>query len=354
MSKVHFLRTDIQEFERNPKALVKFLNNTELFSSIKNKDLVGIKIHFGEDKNKSYIKPHYLKNLVEKLRRIGAKTLLFDTNTLYRGKRTNAVDHFNLAFFAHNFRILNTPVVIADGLKGNDYIEVEVKGKHFKKAKVASLLRDLDFMLVLSHLTGHMLSGFGASIKNLGMGCASRSGKMAQHCEISPQVNHGICIHCEKCIEICPQQAISLRGKKIFIDMGKCIGCAQCISECPKGAIKIVWSENCTLLQEKMVEYAKAAVNVCRNCFFVNFAMFVTKECDCMSQEKEGAVSDLGILASSDAVSIDKAGVDLISQENKKDVFLEFHPEVSYCQQFNYAQSIGLGQSDYKLIEVKV
>ena len=353
MSKVHFLKTDLQAFEKNPKVLVSLLDNADMFSLVKSRDLVGIKIHFGEDKNRSYIKPGYIKNVVEKLKRMGAKPFLFDTNTLYRGKRTNSVDHFNLAFFEHNFKILNIPVIIADGLKGNDYIEVEIEGKHYKKARVASLIRDLDFMLVMSHLTGHMLSGFGASIKNLGMGCASRAGKMAQHCQVSPQVNHDICILCRKCVDICPQEAISLNNK-IFIDMAKCIGCGQCISECPKGAIKIVWSEDCTLLQEKMVEYAKAVRLACKKCFFVNFSMYITKECDCMNQEKEGFVPDLGLLASADPVSLDKASVDLVIQKTGEDIFKQIHPQVSYQQQFVYAQSLNLGQTNYKLIQVNI
>lgn len=351
MSKVYFFETDLENFERNPKVLVNFLDTTEAFSRISKKDIVGIKIHFGEDKNQSYIKPHYIKNLVEKIKRLGAYPLLFDTNTLYGGKRSNAVDHFKLAFFEHNFGMLKVPIIIADGLKGNDYIEVDTEGKHFKKAKVASLLRDLDFMLALSHLTGHMLTGFGASMKNIGMGCASKAGKMEQHCEVSPKVKQDICILCGQCIAICPQGAIRLKDNKIFINQDKCTGCAQCLSQCPKAALKIVWSENCPLLQEKMVEYTKAALKLCPRSFFVNFSIFITKECDCMNQERKGAAKDLGILASQDILALDKATVDLVNKLNIKDVFEDFHENVNYNPQFKHASLLGLGSIDYQIEE---
>jgi len=353
MSKVYFLKKDLKSFETNPKVLVKFLERTPLFSQIENKDLVGIKMHFGEDKNKGYLKPFYIKNLIERIKRIGAKPFLFDTNTLYRGKRTNAVDHFNLAFFEHNFKILNVPVIIADGLKSRDYIEVEIDGKHFKKVKITSLLKDLDFMLVLSHLTGHILTGFGASIKNIGMGCASRAGKMAQHCEVAPQPNHKVCILCKRCIKVCLYGAISLKENRIFIDQDKCIGCAQCISECPKGALKIVWSENYKLLQERMVEYAKAVLSISKKNFFINFSMFITKECDCMSKEESPFIEDLGILASSDVLSLDKATIDLLNQKAKRDVFKEIHDKkADYNFQFEYGQRIGLGELNYHIEEI--
>ncbi len=352
MSKVYYLQTDYKNIDQNPKQVVKFLDNTELFSLIKPKDNVGIKIHFGEDKNKSYINPRHIKNLVEKVKRIGAKPFLFDTNTLYRGKRMNAIDHFNLAFFEHNFGRLNIPVFIADGIKSKDYIDVSLNGNHIKKAKLASMVQDIDFMLVLSHLTGHMLTGFGAAIKNIGMGCASRAGKMDQHCEVSPSVKHDICILCKKCMQVCPEAAISIKENKIYVDEDKCTGCAQCISECPKGALKIVWSENYSLLQERLIEYAKAVTNICKRIYYVNFAAFITKECDCMNKEKEGIVPDLGILASKDCVSLDKATVDLLNQRNNKDVFAEIFPDTKFHHQFEYAEAVDLGECAYRLEEV--
>ena len=354
MSRVYYLQTDYRSIDQNPKQVVKFLDKTELFSLIKPKQNVGIKIHFGEDKNKSYINPRHIKNLVERIKRIGAKPFLFDTNTLYRGKRMNAVDHFNLAFFEHNFGRLGIPVFIADGIKSKDYIEVGVNGNHIKKAKLAPMLQDIDFMLVLSHLTGHMLTGFGAAIKNIGMGCASRAGKMDQHCEVSPSVNHNICILCKRCMQICPQAAISVEEDKIFVDEEKCTGCAQCISECPKGALKIVWSDNYTLLQERLVEYAKAVTNLCKNIYFVNFSVFITKECDCMNKEKEGVIPDLGILASSDPLSLDKASIDLLNQKNRRDVFGQIFPETNYHHQFEYSKAAGLGQLEYAIKQIKL
>lgn len=354
MSRVDFVDTNLEKIERNPQQIVKFLDAAGMFSSIKPGDFVGIKIHFGEDKDKGYIKPRYIKPVVEKIKRIGAKPFLFDTNTLYRGKRANSIDHFNLAFFTHKFGSLNVPVLIPDGLKSKVFMEADFQGKHFKKFKIIPMVKDLDFMLVFSHLTGHMLAGFGAAIKNLGMGCASRAGKMDQHCEVSPSVKNDICILCKKCVETCPEGAIYVKDEKIHIDGSKCIGCAQCISVCPKKAIKIVWSDNYGLIQERMAEYAAAVLKNTKKSFFVNFATFITKECDCMSKETEGVVPDIGLLASDDAVSIDKATLDLLNQKTGKEVFKQMYPDIDSNSQLNYAASLGAGSLEYELKNITV
>lgn len=350
MSKVYFLKTNLKEFSNNPYILVKFLEKIGFFSLFEGKSLVGIKMHFGERKNLGYIKPQLIKPVIKQIKQRGVNPFLFDTTTLYRGRRMNAVDYFNLAFFEHNFKLLNIPVIIGDGLKGNDSVEVEIGGKHFKRVKIASLLRDIDFLLVISHLTGHILTGFGASLKNLGMGCSSRAGKMEQHCEVAPSVNHQLCIRCARCIEVCPSGAISWKEKKIYIDNDLCEGCAQCISVCIPRALTIVWSENYTLLQEKMMEYVQGVLKISPQKFFLNFCMFITKECDCISKEEKGVCLDAGILASEDPLSIDLASIETVNQINREDVFKRLYPQIDYRHQFKYARKIGLGEDKYELI----
>jgi len=348
MADVFFKRTTLNELLKKPDILLTFLDKSKLSLKLKKRDFLGIKIHFGEEGNKSYLNPKIIKPLIKYLKR-QTKPFFFDTNTLYRGQRMNSIDHLVLAS-QHGFHSLGIPVMVADGLKGNDYVELEIDEHHFDKCFITALWKDVDFILCLSHFTLHMLTGFGAAIKNLGMGLASKRGKLAQHCEVSPRINEAKCVGCGLCAASCPAQCIEKRDSFYTILNERCIGCAQCINVCPQDAIKIIWSNEYNLLQEKMVEYAYAATKN-KPCAYFNFCIFITKECDCMNKEKEGFVEDLGVFFSYDPVAIDKASIDLLIQREKKDILKEIHPEVDYTHQFRYAQEIGLGSTDYNLIE---
>jgi hypothetical protein len=349
MSKVFLKRGKLEDFLKNPTSILEGFKKLDVHPFLRKNDFVALKIHFGEKGNKSYINPSLLVPLVKFLKKTETRPFLLDTTTLYRGKRSNAIDHINLAY-QHGFSKLSVPIIIGDGLKGNDYIEVKINKKHFSTCFLASILKDIDFLVLLSHFTGHMLTGFGAAIKNLGMGCASKKGKLLQHCEVSPQINHQNCIGCGICALNCPVDAIKKEDKFVIVEE-KCIGCAQCISVCPTGSIKIIWSKNYQVLGEKMVEYAYAVAKE-KKCVYINFCIFVTKECDCMNKEQRGFVQDIGILFSNDAVSIDKASVDLIVEKEKRDVLKEIHPEVDYLHYLEYAQDLGLGELEYQLVEI--
>jgi len=350
MSEVYFLRITRDDLIRDPQRLSVFASCLEKNPPRKN-DLVGLKVHFGEKGNKSYINPRSLSWLVKHLRQQGLKPFLFDTNTLYRGQRLNSVDHISLAQ-QHGFAKLNIPIIIGDGLRGSDMLEVEVNKKHFKTCFIASILKDTDYLISLSHFTLHMLSGFGATLKNLGMGCASRKGKMQQHCEVSPHIEEGRCIVCGACAANCPVACIEQAPSEKYRIKGKeCIGCAQCISMCPQDAVKINWSESYNLLQEKMLEYSLAVVKN-RRAAYVNFCSFITKECDCMNTEEAPFVPDLGVFFSFDPLAVDKASLDVLLSEVGRDFVKEVHPEIDYLHQFQYAEAIGLGSSNYTLIEL--
>lgn len=350
MSKVFFKRVTYQDLLNDPSILTRALKQTDLTTNISSREFIGLKIHFGEKGNLSHINPKFLTPLVTLFKKKGAKPFFFETNTLYQGKRMNAVDHINLAC-EHGFAALGAPVIIADGIRGDDFWEVEVNQKNFKTCFLAQALKDVDRLCVVSHFTGHMLTGFGAAVKNLGMGCAARKGKLLQHCLVSPQINQHKCVSCGMCAKNCSVKAIRKQEGKYIIDNNLCIGCAQCISVCPKEAVSIVWSENYTLLCEKMVEYALAvAQNV--PCFYINFALYITRECDCMNKEKKNAGEDVGIFFSDDPVSIDKATVDLVNEINQEDLVRKFHPNINYLQHLHYAEEIGLGQTKYSLVKI--
>jgi hypothetical protein len=360
MSDVYFLKCDYAGLLKTPGLLLKGLEQSGLLATVKPGDFTALKIHFGEQGNKSYINPNFLIPLARHLRsNLKAKPFFFETNTLYHGQRMNAIDHTNLAF-GHQFGKVNLPIIIADGLKGNDYIEVAVNQKHFQTCYLAAALKEVDCILALSHFTGHMLTGFGCAIKNLGMGCAARRGKLAQHCMVSPVILDKRCVSCGLCSQNCPAKAIEKgaaclpAGRVCYVvNKEKCIGCAQCLSVCSHQAVNIVWSEDATTISERLAEYALAVVKG-RRCLYVNFALYITQECDCMNKEDRGFAADLGLFFSRDPVAADKACVDMILRQEGRDAIKEIHPHINYMHGLEYAQKIGLGSLEYRLVEIRL
>jgi Uncharacterized Fe-S center protein len=319
---------------------------------LKKDDYTGIKIHFGEEGNTGHIKAEWLDGLVERLRSVTNNIFFTDTNVLYKqSKRTNAVDHLKLAY-SHGFGLqkMNVPVIIADGLWGRNYTDIEINKKRFSKVKIASDIADCDSLLVLTHITGHIMTGFAGAIKNLGMGCASRRGKFEQHCGIVPDLNTKECVGCGLCASNCPANAITLFDGKAKLDEANCIGCGECVVVCKTEALNAKWSETLANLQEKMVEYACGAVkSVDKRVGYINFLTNITSDCDCLAKDEPRIVEDVGILASSDLVSIDSASAQILNGLKDKDIFRQEHPEIDWKVQLNYAASLGMGDINYKL-----
>jgi hypothetical protein len=332
----------------------KLFQRLDFIKNIDKHSFVALKIHFGEKGNKGYIKPWWLLDTIQVIKNQTKRVFFTDTNTLYVGKRSNAVDHMMLAQ-GHGFdgKKLGIPVIIADGLIGrnNDYIQI--KKQRIKTAKIASLFIDSDALLCLSHFTGHALTGFGAAIKNLGMGCASRAGKLDQHSDVHPRVNPEYCDLCQTCFNFCPEQAIIEKEGKAFIVSEKCIGCGECLVVCPLGAIKITWDSDNIRIQEKMAEYAfSVSQNFGEKIVYINFLIHVTKDCDCMCEGASPFTDDIGILASYDPVALDQACVDMVNEQNGRDI-LKDQNEVDWSVQLKHGEKIGLGCRDYKIIRVR-
>ncbi len=334
------------------KAAQVFLR-TGLIEQIDDKSFVAMKIHFGEKGNTGYIKPQWLMTIIRRLREKTSRVFLTDSNTLYMGKRSNSVEHLHLAW-DHGFTpdIVGIPVIIADGLKGGDDGEVEVNLERVKSAKVGSVFLHSDAMVCLSHFTGHGLSGFGATIKNLGMGCASRTGKLDQHSEVHPWVNPKHCQNCGLCFDFCPSEAIVTKEGSAFIIEEKCIGCGECLVICNAGAVKFRWDSDAVRVQEKMSEYAFSLKKALKGKIsFLNFLLKVTKDCDCMSGDEPAVVEDIGILGSVDPVAVDQASVDLVIEKSGKDI-LKVGYDVDWSVQLQHGEEIGLGSRDYQLIKL--
>ena len=330
-------------------------------------DLVAVKLHFGEKGSTAYIRTPYVGAVVEGLKASGCRPFLTDTNTLYLGTRSDSVGHLTTAV-EHGFAFgsVGAPTIIADGLKGGNHEAVKIGGKHFKEVLIASDIARADALVVLTHFKGHEFTGFGGAIKNLGMGCGSRAGKLAMHSDVRPKVDVERCVGCAKCVGWCPVRAISLERKKAVIDDGVCIGCAECIVVCPEHAIRIQWDSSTSKLQEKTAEYAVGTAKTKKGKIaFVNFITDVSPQCDCYPFSDTPVVANIGILLSLDAVAIDKASVDLVAKapalagsaldERGKagaDKFGELYPDVDDAVQLKHAEALGLGTTEYTLVKV--
>jgi len=329
------------------------------------KKFVAVKMHFGEPGNLAFIRPNYAARVVSMIREAGGKPFLTDTNTLYTGGRSNAVDHLSSAS-SNGFNRLSAgcEVVIADGLRGTEYREVEVAGRHTGSAKIASAVADADVLVTLSHFKGHELTGIGGAIKNLGMGCAARGGKLFMHSSSKPVIEQDKCVACGLCKESCPQEAITWNAdKQAMIAYDRCIGCGQCIAMCQYGAVKAVLDESASVAAEKIAEYALATVQD-RPALHAGFVMDVSPFCDCWGYNDKALVADIGMTASRDPVALDKACVDMVNEaplvpgtvlegrglEPGEDKFGAVHPSTSWQAGLAYAESIGLGSLDYKLV----
>jgi uncharacterized Fe-S center protein len=347
--------------------LDRLLNAAGIENIVNKRHLVAIKLHFGEKGNTAYIPPIHLRHLVKRVRDLGGKPFLTDTNTLYVGSRTNSVDHLATAIEnGFTYVVVGAPLTIADGLRGNADVAVALDLPIYQEVYIGADVVHADSLISAAHFKGHELSGFGGTIKNLGMGCASRRGKLAQHCEVSPVFDSEKCVACGECIAHCPADAIELVNKKAVKDPETCIGCGECIAVCPEEAVSIPWDSDMARFQKKMVEYTAGVLKGKENqSLFLNFVTRVTPQCDCYGFSDFPLVQDLGILASRDPVAIDQAAVDLVNAQpalsncclvtNRgpgEDKFRGVYPHIDWSVQLSYSEEVGLGSRDYELIYV--
>jgi hypothetical protein len=318
---------------------------------IKERDLVAIKTHFGEENSQGYVRPLNLALLARMVKSRNAQPFLTDTATLYSGLRANAIGHIELAE-RHGFGYAHTqaPLIMADGLTGDEEIAVPVRGRIYQQVNLAAQIVKAQALLVVSHFTGHVVAGFGAALKNMGMGCSSRRGKLAQHSTATPSVKKKKCTGCGSCLLWCPAQAITMAGPTAQIDKKKCIGCAECLTVCRFDAIGYNWSESYEQLQRKIVEHAWAvAENKKGRALYINFLNRISKDCDCMGGYKK-ICPDIGVLVAFDPVAIDAASLDLIEQKAGQPLG-RLSYNIPTREQIDYARAIGFGSADYRLLE---
>jgi uncharacterized Fe-S center protein len=389
-SDVYFVKVSSSDTEERSLALKRIFDKISPAWEYKKEEFIPVKLTIGDSACVYNLSPDLVKVIVSEIRRIGAKPFLFDTSVIYKGERQNAVDHLNLAQskgFGHNR--VGAPFIIADGVLGQDGREFTINKKDINKIKVPSFIGMMDSLLVLSHVTGHIVSRYAGAIKNVAMGMSCRPAKQVQHSTLKPSVVEKKCVACGCCIAICPVKAISQMGvarlpagrqvprtgrnadsqinvgpvsqtgrkgiplveNKAFIDPKLCVGCGECICACKFDAIYINWHEDPQIFSRRMAETANFILSKFKNKYFINFAFDITKECDCISTKDELMVStNLGILASSDILSLDKATMDLVNNVKKSDYFS--NKSDIYKSMFEYAREIGMGNLEYNLINL--
>jgi uncharacterized Fe-S center protein len=367
ISDVYFcdLRTSMKE--NLPAKLKRLIETAGLKEVVSTRNLVAIKIHFGEKGNAAFIRPILIRPIVDTVKDLGAAPFLTDANTLYAGTRGNSISHLITAIengFAYS--VANAPLIIADGLRGASFSKVRIDREIVKTAYIGKEIVEADVLISVAHFKGHELSGFGGTIKNVGMGCAARKGKLEQHSDLSPKVRKKKCVGCGECVDHCAHKAISLKEGKADINPEKCVGCGECILICPNGAIDVQWNADIPLFQKKMVEYAWAVLKGKRDkSMFLNFLTNISPACDCYGHNDAPLVPDIGILASRDPVAIDQASVDLVNQQAGspgsclttcrapgEDKFRAVYPKIDWAVQLDHGEQIGLGRREYELVTI--
>lgn len=348
-SDVYFIKVKSNDIKERAAALTKLIDAIDPFSDYKDDEIVPVKITLGDSRCVYNIHPEMVKPVIAALKKKKARPFIFDTNVIYKGERTNAVDHLTLANtkgFGHSK--VGAPFIIADGLFGQDGKEHDIKSAHLSKIKVPSFIGMLDSLVVLSHATGHILAGYAGAIKNVAMGMACKASKQVQHSSLKPHVVKERCTACGSCIKMCPVSAIAWVDERAFIDEQVCVGCGECLCACKFDSIFINWGEEVPVFCQRLVETSGLVLSKFKNKFFINFALDVTKECDCISDKSEKIISrDIGILASRDIVSVDKATLDLANKD--EDIFLKAQGKGEHYKMIEYASKKGLGNIEYNL-----
>ncbi len=370
-SKVYFIDFRATLRENLIDKLGRLLETAGVSGIIGKKDLTAVKIHFGELGNTAYINPVMIARVVSAVREAGGVPFLTDANTLYAGSRSDSPTHISTAVkngFAYSV-VENTPIIIADGLRGKSEEAIPVSGKHFSEVYIGTEIVQADSLISVAHFKGHELSGFGGAIKNLGMGCASRRGKLAQHSSVGPKVKGKRCVSCAICLEHCAHGAIAIEeGKKARIDQDRCVGCGECIIICPSNAVQIQWNRAIPTFLESMVEYTAGVLKGKEEkSLYINFITNVSPACDCLSYNDAPIVRDIGIVASKDPIAIDQACVDLVNNEHAlpgtclkcntepgEDKFKGLYPKVDWELQLEYGEEMGLGTRAYELETIDV
>ncbi len=373
-AKVYFTDFRAKLGEGLPTKLKRLMKTAGIANLDLEGKFVAIKLHFGELGNISYLRPNYARAVVDVVKELGGKPFLTDCNTMYPGSRKNALEHIECAW-ENGFTPLTVgcPIIIGDGLKGTDDIEVPVVGgEYVKNAKIGRAVMDADVFISLTHFKGHEMTGFGGAIKNIGMGCGSRAGKTEQHSSGKPFIKAEKCRGCRLCMRECANNGLvfDAEKKKMTVNTENCVGCGRCLGACNFDAIRFKNDNATKVLNCRMAEYTKAVVDGRPN-FHISLIVDVSPNCDCHAENDAPILPNVGMFASTDPLALDCACVDAclkqkplpgsqLADNMAKHDFCDHHdhfknsrPESEWRSCLEHAEKIGLGTSQYELIEMK-
>ena len=366
-SKVYFAPVRSIKKRSMVARIATLLERAGLKDAVAEGDLVAVKLHFGEKGNTGFVHPVFVREAVTRIKLHGGKPFLTDANTLYSGMRANAVDHLQCAIQnGFSYATVDAPIVIADGIDGRDAVDVRIDGGYFETVRIGAAAVHADAMVVVTHVKGHEATGFGGALKNVGMGLGCRSAKQRMHADFKPEVVAEKCTACSRCVRWCPVQAIVIGPDRVAqIDYATCYGCGECVAACPYSAIGIQWKTTAKSLQEKIVEHAKGALDgKDGKVVYLSFVTAVSPDCDCWNFSDAPIVGDIGVLASTDIVAIDRAAYDLVTQavglpgsrgegmDAGEDKFTTV-TGVDGTLAIDYAEKMGLGTTEYELIVIE-
>ncbi|MDD4104368.1 MAG: DUF362 domain-containing protein [Eubacteriales bacterium] len=366
-SRVYFTNFRSYNSESMPQKLHRLCRTAGIERIDFQEKYAAIKMHFGEVGNLAFLRPNYARVVADYVKRLGGKPYLTDCNTLYVGMRSNALDHLDAAALnGFTPQTVGCHVIIGDGVKGMDEVHVSVEGDYVRSAKIGRAVMDADVFISLTHFKGHESTGFGGTLKNIGMGCGSYEGKKEMHSSEKPAVDRDGCIGCGICRDNCAHNAITIWDGIANIDTSKCTGCGRCISACPQKTIHPMDSRANEILVKKIAEYS-LAVTQNRPCFHVSLIMDVSPYCDCHAENDAPIIPDIGMLASFDPVALDQACADLVNREipirssllaeqthlDPKDHFHAIFGDTDWQVGLAHAEKLGLGTRQYELVTMK-
>ncbi len=373
-SKVYYSDFRAKPGEGLPTKLKKLIRAAGIGEIDMDNKFTAIKMHFGELGNISYLRPNYAKAVADVVKELGGRPFLTDCNTLYPGSRKNALEHLYCAW-ENGFTPMTVgcPILIGDGLKGTDDVEVPVEGgEYIEKAKIGHAIMDADVFISLTHFKGHEMTGFGGTIKNIGMGCGSRAGKKEQHNNGKPTIDPEVCRGCRLCMRECANDGLVFdqEAGKMTVDTEHCAGCGRCIGACNFDAISFEDSAATKVLNCRMAEYTKAVLYGRPN-FHISLIVDVSPNCDCHAENDAPILPDIGMFASFDPLALDQACADAclkaeplpnsqLTDNMEREDFCDCHDHFEnttvnseYKTCLAHAEKIGLGSREYEIITVK-